>query len=224
MFVMFRRDRRKPLWPNCRRSDRDHPDRDRRLTTHVELPLISRAGLHRSRAGWTRSSSPRSAITVFFTILICFLILFFAIKYRRGSRADRSNPVDAQHHARGRSGSASRWLSRWCCSSSATYVFFHMYHAPEDASEIYVLGRQWMWELQHPEGRREINELHVPVGRPVRLTMTSQDVIHSFLHPGVPDQAGRGARAGTRRSGSSRPSRGRTTCSAPSIAGRSTRG
>ena len=46
-----------------------------------------------------------------------------------------------------------------------------------------MLGRQWMWELQHPEGRREINELHVPLGRPVRLTMTSQDVIHSFFIP-----------------------------------------
>ena len=54
---------------------------------------------------------------------------------------------------------------------------------PDDASEIYVLGRQWMWELRHPEGKREINELHVPVGRPVRLTMTSQDVIHSFYIP-----------------------------------------
>ena len=46
-----------------------------------------------------------------------------------------------------------------------------------------MLGRQWMWELDHPEGRREINMLHVPVGRPVRLTMTSQDVIHSFYIP-----------------------------------------
>ena len=46
-----------------------------------------------------------------------------------------------------------------------------------------MLGKQWMWELQHPEGKREINELHVPVGRPVRLTMTSQDVIHSFYIP-----------------------------------------
>ena len=58
-----------------------------------------------------------------------------------------------------------------------------MYQPPGDASEVYVLGKQWMWEAQHPEGRREINELHVPVGRPVRLTMTSQDVIHSFYIP-----------------------------------------
>ena len=66
---------------------------------------------------------------------------------------------------------------------AATYVYYHMVQPPADASEIYVLGRQWMWETWHKEGRREINTLHVPVGRPVRLTMTSQDVIHSFYIP-----------------------------------------
>ena len=49
--------------------------------------------------------------------------------------------------------------------------------------EIDVIGKQWMWKIQHPEGKREIDELHVPVGRNVRLTMTSQDVIHSFFLP-----------------------------------------
>jgi cytochrome c oxidase subunit 2 len=54
---------------------------------------------------------------------------------------------------------------------------------PKNAMEIYVVGKQWMWKIQHPEGNREINELHVPVGRPVKLIMTSQDVIHSFYIP-----------------------------------------
>src|SRR5262249_9799530 len=49
--------------------------------------------------------------------------------------------------------------------------------------EVYVVGRQWMWKLQHPEGQREINELHVPVGVPVKLILTSEDVIHSFFVP-----------------------------------------
>jgi cytochrome c oxidase subunit 2 len=62
-------------------------------------------------------------------------------------------------------------------------VFFEFYHPPGDAYEVYVVGKQWMWYLQHPEGRKEINELHVPVGRPVKLKMTSQDVIHSFYVP-----------------------------------------
>ena len=59
----------------------------------------------------------------------------------------------------------------------------HRSRPPDDAIQIYVVGKQWMWKLQHMEGRREINELHVPVGRPVRLTMTSEDVIHSFFVP-----------------------------------------
>jgi cytochrome c oxidase subunit 2 len=54
---------------------------------------------------------------------------------------------------------------------------------PDSSTEIFVIGKQWMWHLQHPEGPREINELHVPVGVPVKLTMTSQDVIHDFYIP-----------------------------------------
>ena len=58
-----------------------------------------------------------------------------------------------------------------------------MYRAPDRRLEIYVVGKQWMWKFQHPDGQREINELHVPVGRPVKLIMTSEDVIHSFFVP-----------------------------------------
>ena len=59
-----------------------------------------------------------------------------------------------------------------------------MMRTPDDAMEVYVVGKQWMWHLQHPEGgQREINELHVPVGRPVKLIMTSEDVIHDFFVP-----------------------------------------
>jgi cytochrome c oxidase subunit II len=54
---------------------------------------------------------------------------------------------------------------------------------PEDALEVHVVGKQWMWKFQHLEGRQEIDELHVPTGRPVRLQMTSEDVIHSFFVP-----------------------------------------
>lgn len=49
--------------------------------------------------------------------------------------------------------------------------------------DVYVVGKQWMWKFQHPSGRREINELHIPVGRPVKLTMATEDVIHSFFVP-----------------------------------------
>jgi cytochrome c oxidase subunit 2 len=121
-------------------------------------------------------------LTAFFTTLICVLILFFAIKYRRGSRADRSNPVTHNLPLE------VFWISVPLALSMVlffvgTYVFYHLYQPPRDATEVYVLGRQWMWETWHKEGRREINMLHVPVGQPVRLTMTSQDVIHSFYIP-----------------------------------------
>jgi cytochrome c oxidase subunit 2 len=62
-------------------------------------------------------------------------------------------------------------------------IFFKGSRPPDDAIPIYVVGKQWMWKIQHLEGQREINELHVPLGRSVRLTMTSEDVIHSFYVP-----------------------------------------
>ncbi len=122
------------------------------------------------------------AITVFFTALICALIVFFSIKYRRGSPADRSNPVTHSTLLE------VTWIGiplvlAMVMFFASTYVYYQMFQYPKDATEIYVLGRQWMWETQHPQGRREINALHVPVGKPVRLTMTSVDVIHSFYVP-----------------------------------------
>jgi len=62
-------------------------------------------------------------------------------------------------------------------------MYFEIERPPDDAISMYVVGKQWMWKIQHPEGQREINELHIPVGRPVKLTMTSEDVIHSFFVP-----------------------------------------
>jgi cytochrome c oxidase subunit 2 len=62
-------------------------------------------------------------------------------------------------------------------------LYFTNSRAPEGAMELHVVGKQWMWKIQHPEGPREINELHVPTGQAVRLIMTSEDVIHSFYIP-----------------------------------------
>jgi cytochrome c oxidase subunit 2 len=62
-------------------------------------------------------------------------------------------------------------------------LYFDVERPPDDAISMYAIGKQWMWKVQHPEGQREINELHIPVGRPVKLTMTSQDAIHSFFVP-----------------------------------------
>lgn len=66
---------------------------------------------------------------------------------------------------------------------ASLYAFIDMLSPPDDALDIYVVGKQWVWKVQHPEGRREVNSLHVPTGRPIRLVMTSEDVIHSFFLP-----------------------------------------
>jgi cytochrome c oxidase subunit 2 len=62
-------------------------------------------------------------------------------------------------------------------------IYFGAFRPPDDATPIYVVAKQWMWKLQHPEGQREINALHIPSGRPFKLLMTSEDVIHSFFVP-----------------------------------------
>lgn len=121
-------------------------------------------------------------LSVFFTVGVFAAVVYFAVKYRRGAPADRSNPIE---------GSIvleliwsviplilSLGMFTWAASA-----YFEMTHAPADAMDIYVVGRQWMWKVQHPTGQREINQLHVPVGQPVRLILTSQDVIHSFYVP-----------------------------------------
>ncbi|HVN81643.1 MAG TPA: cytochrome c oxidase subunit II [Terriglobia bacterium] len=62
-------------------------------------------------------------------------------------------------------------------------LYFEIYHSPTEAMDIYVTAKQWMWRFQHPGGQREINELHVPLDRKVKLIMASEDVIHSFFVP-----------------------------------------
>ena len=106
----------------------------------------------------------------------------FAIRYRRGSPADRSN---APSQARGIeiAWSVTPLLAFAVVFVAAAFQFVRMREAPADALPVYVVGKQWMWTLQHRNGRREIGELHVPLGVPVELVMTSQDVIHSFFVP-----------------------------------------
>lgn len=64
-----------------------------------------------------------------------------------------------------------------------TWVFYNIYTIPADGMEVYVVGKQWMWKFQHSTGQREINELHIPVGRKVKLTMTTEDVLHDVFIP-----------------------------------------
>jgi cytochrome c oxidase subunit 2 len=123
-----------------------------------------------------------SALTVVFTILVGVLILWFAIKYRRGSTADRRGAFD--HH----NGLEALWsiiplalaigIFVW-----STLLFIDARKMPKEAMEVFVVGKQWMWHLQHMNGIRENNELHLPVNTPIKLTMISQDVIHAMYLP-----------------------------------------
>ena len=113
---------------------------------------------------------------------VCLLIVVFAFKYRRGSGASRANAPTEKPWLE------AAWITIPILLSFFTFfwsarIFFDSFNAPAGAININVVGKQWFWELQHPEGMREMDELHIPVGRPVKLTLTSQDVIHSFFVP-----------------------------------------
>src|SRR4051812_44618983 len=121
------------------------------------------------------------AITIFFTGLVAAMVLTFSIKYRK-----EKNPVATQ--IEGSVPLEILWSVIPLGIAMVIFVwgsilYFNLQRAPKDAMEVYVVGKQWMWKAQHPSGMREINQLHIPVGRPVRLTMISQDVLHSFFVP-----------------------------------------
>lgn len=122
------------------------------------------------------------ALCGFVALLVVALIIYFAVRYRR-----RSENQLAQW-----AGSVS-WLEwTWTIVPFIIFIgifiwgvklYFAAIRPPPEALEINVVAKQWMWKFQHPEGQREIDELHVPVGRPVKLRLISQDVIHSFFVP-----------------------------------------
>lgn len=121
-------------------------------------------------------------VTFIFTAAIFLAMLYFVVRYRRGAKVDRSNPP-LEHHVLEITWSVIPLLICLVIFGWATVVYYKMKITPKDAMEIYVVGKQWMWKLQHPEGRWEMNTLTVPKGRNVKLTMTSEDVIHAFFIP-----------------------------------------
>lgn len=121
-------------------------------------------------------------LTVFFTALIGGAIFFFFVKYRRRPNTPIPTPIEGSIILES-AWSIIPFIICLFIFAWGTKIYLEQYTIPNDALDIYVVGKQWMWKLQHMEGQREINELHVPAGRPVRLTMTSEDVIHSFFVP-----------------------------------------
>jgi cytochrome c oxidase subunit 2 len=121
-------------------------------------------------------------LTIFFTTVVLSLLLFFAVRYRRGSKVNRARPVD-EHLTLELTWSIIPLILGLAIFAWGARLYAQIYKPPANATEIFVIGKQWMWHLQHANGVRENNELHVPVGKPVKLTMISQDVIHSFFIP-----------------------------------------
>ena len=122
------------------------------------------------------------AVSAFFSLLVAVLVIVFAIKFHR----KRAGEVGAR--IEGNLAMELLWsviptvivmvMFGWGAS-----VFYHLRRMPDEAMHIYAVGKQWMWKFQHLEGQREINELHVPVGRRIKITVTSEDVLHSLYFP-----------------------------------------
>ncbi len=121
-------------------------------------------------------------LTLFFTVLVLALMLFFAVRYRAGSKYSRKGAVD-EHLLLELSWSVLPLFIAIGMFVWAARPFTDVYRPPTDAKEVFVIGKRWMFHLQHANGIRENNELHIPVGKPVKLTMISQDVIHGFFVP-----------------------------------------
>ena len=120
-------------------------------------------------------------ITIVGMTIVGALLLVFSIRYRA-----EKNPVATQ--IEGSTLLEATWTIIPLAIFLVTFVwgallYFRIYDPPANAMNIYVVGKQWMWKAEHPGGQHEINALHVPAGRPVQLTMISQDVFHSFSIP-----------------------------------------
>ncbi len=124
-------------------------------------------------------------VSGFIVCLVSMMIVVFLVKYRRGSKATRREIPE--------------WLGHeieigWTLATLFLFLFIFWWAGtreltalapPQDALEIHVVAKQWMWRVQHPSGARELDELHVPSGTPVRLAMTSEDVIHDLYLPAL---------------------------------------
>ena len=122
------------------------------------------------------------AVTAFFGIVTSVVVIWFAMKYRTndplkvGARITGSIPLELAW-------SIIPFVISIVIFAWAADVFFDIYRPPDQTLEIYATGKRWMWKFQHLDGKNEINELHVPVGRAVKVTFTSEDVLHSLYFP-----------------------------------------
>ncbi|KYO50566.1 cytochrome c oxidase subunit II [Tistrella mobilis] len=145
-------------------------------------PWITEASAHAAEID--RLALAFSLLIAALSVPVFLLLVVFAIRYRRGRKVDRRHAPDRNV-----------WLeTSWALIPFLLILIFYvwstssyidLYEPPDDALEINLVAKQWMWKVQHPGGQREIDELHVPAGTPVRLNMASQDVIHSLYVPAL---------------------------------------
>jgi cytochrome c oxidase subunit 2 len=118
-----------------------------------------------------------------FVMFVVFVpMIYFLFKYRRGKKADRS-PIELPELKIELTWTVIPLIIFTGLFAWGADIYWTIERPPPDAMEINVVGKQWMWKMEHPEGNREIDELHVPLGRNIKLTLASQDVIHSFFLP-----------------------------------------
>src|SRR5215831_14663999 len=121
-------------------------------------------------------------VTLFFTLLIYGVVIYFVIRYRRRNPTEIPRPIEGSMKLE------TLWsviplLIAMTIFVWGAKVYFTLYRPAQNAVEIYVVGKQWMWKFQHATGQREINELHIPVGSRIKLIMATEDVIHDVFVP-----------------------------------------
>jgi len=123
-----------------------------------------------------------AAVSAFFALAVTVAVVVFGIVFRRrhageiGARIEGNLPLELMW-------SIIPTMISMVMFGWGAQAFFTMRTPPAETMNVYAVGKQWMWKFQHVEGQREINELHVPVGRAVKVTITSEDVIHSLYFP-----------------------------------------
>lgn len=125
-----------------------------------------------------------------YILLICLVfglgsvaaVVYFALKYREKQKFAVPDPIHGSDLLE-IVWTGIPFVLAMTIFAFGTVVFYNLYSMPADAMEVYVVGKQWMWKFQHSTGQREINELHIPVGRKVKLTMTTEDVLHDVYIP-----------------------------------------
>jgi cytochrome c oxidase subunit 2 len=122
------------------------------------------------------------AVTAFFALLVVILVTFFAIKYRDDTGLKVGDPITGSIPLE-IGWSLVPFIVAMGIFVWATTVYFHSIRPPDQTLEVYSTGKRWMWRFQHVDGHREINQLHIPLGRPIKVTFTSEDVLHDLYIP-----------------------------------------